>query len=168
MASFHSYVTNYQKLNPIKSHSNHHEITIFLWFFQFVKLIHPGLNIHFPMVFLWFSCGFPIMFPFSYGFPMVFPMVFPLSYGFSMFFPCFSTAPQPALHAVFPPRHRQAPQDAGVHEGGAHAAPREGQGQAVVGRRRGNGCRGPRRRSPGWFMTGWWCTIIESIQNTLW
>ena len=42
---------------------------------------HPAIG-GFPMLFLWFSYGFPMVFQFSYGFPMVFlwfssfPMVF--------------------------------------------------------------------------------------------
>ena len=42
-------------------------------------------------IFLWFSYGFPMVFPlkppFSYGFPMVFPLKPPFSYGFPMVFP---------------------------------------------------------------------------------
>ena len=57
--------------------------------------VYQRVNIHFPMVFLWFSHSFPIktsIFPlFSYGFPMGFPIktsIFPLfSYGFPMVFP---------------------------------------------------------------------------------
>ena len=50
MAIFNSYVSHYQGVNPIKIPWNH----------------------HFPMVFLWFSYGFPMV---SYGFPMVFQRV---------------------------------------------------------------------------------------------
>ena len=46
-------------------------------------------NQHFPMVFLWFSYGFPIFLWFSYGFPMVFRF----SYGFPMVFLWFSDFP---------------------------------------------------------------------------
>ena len=50
--------------------------------------VYQRVNIHFPMVFLWFSHSFPIktsIFPlFSYGFPMVFPLKHPFSYGFPM------------------------------------------------------------------------------------
>ena len=42
------------------------------------------INHHFPMVFPWFSHGFPMFF---HGFPMVFPW---FSHGFPMFFPWFS------------------------------------------------------------------------------
>ena len=52
----------------------------------------PGrVNLHFPMVFLWFSYGFPVFLWFSYGFPVFlwfsygFP-VFRFSYGFPMVF----------------------------------------------------------------------------------
>ena len=44
-------------------------------------------NQHFPMVFPWFSHGFPNVFPFSYGFPIIFPwfshfpMVFPMVFA---------------------------------------------------------------------------------------
>ena len=38
--------------------------------------VYPRVNLHFPMVFLWFSRGFPMEFPifpwFSHGFPMGF------------------------------------------------------------------------------------------------
>ena len=55
------------------------QTSIFLWFSY-------GLhsNLHFPMVFLWFSIQTSIFLWFSYGFPMVFPFKPPFSYGFPM------------------------------------------------------------------------------------
>ena len=55
-----------------------------------------------------FSYGFPMIFPFSYGFPygfpMVFPMIFPFSYGFPMVFLWFSSGfyGDMDLHPWFP------------------------------------------------------------------
>ena len=48
------------------------------------------LNHHFPMVFLWFSCGFPMVFLLNHHFPMVFLWFSPFSYGFPMVFLWFS------------------------------------------------------------------------------
>ena len=59
---FHSYVSHYQRLNPIKTH----QTIIFPWFsYDFPTF--PRVFPCFFMVFLWFS-------HFSQGFPMVFPM----------------------------------------------------------------------------------------------
>ena len=84
MAMFNSYVSHYHRLNPLRSPLNHHKITIFLvvqspfsyGFYQAGSSLHiifnsflyvyQRVNLHFPMVFLWFSYGFPI-------FPWVFP-----------------------------------------------------------------------------------------------
>ena len=66
-----------------------------------LKMVMFHINLYFPMVFPfshgfpifpWFSYCFPMIFPFSHGFPMVFPfsygfpMIFPFSRGFPMVF----------------------------------------------------------------------------------
>ena len=62
--------------------------TISIAIFNSFLYVYRGVNLHFPMVFLWFSYGFPM---FSYGFPMVFlwfSYSFPMfSYGFPMLIP---------------------------------------------------------------------------------
>ena len=64
----------------------------YLWpFFNSFVNVYKRVNLHFPMVFLWFSYGIPMVFPlrpsFSYGFPMGFPLRPSFSYGFPMGFP---------------------------------------------------------------------------------
>ena len=68
MAIFHSYVSHYQGLNPIKSHNT----TMFLGFFPW-----------FSYVFLWFSNGLP---PCSHDFSLVFHHFSRFPHGFPMVF----------------------------------------------------------------------------------
>ena len=46
--------------------------TISMAIFNSFLSVYQRVNLHFPMVFLWFSYGFPMVFLwFSYGFPIV-------------------------------------------------------------------------------------------------
>ena len=78
MAIFHCFLYVHQRVNPLRSPLNHHKNTIFLvvkspfsyGFYQAGSNLHimfnsflyvyQRVNLHFPMVFLWFSYGFPI------------------------------------------------------------------------------------------------------------
>ena len=56
------------------------------------------------MVFLWFSYGFPIKLPFSYGFPMVF-LWFPTALGWEGFSPPPSGIRQAIMHPYLDKLH---------------------------------------------------------------
>ena len=42
-----------------KIHHFSWENPLFLWSFSIAMLVYQRVNLHFPMVFLWFSYGFP-------------------------------------------------------------------------------------------------------------
>ena len=102
MASFHSYVTTYQKVN-------HHSPRVFSWFSSDFLL--------FLWLFLWVSISFYHLEWVNHHFPMDFPMIFPFSYGlsydflhFHMVFLGFSAFPmgfsyQKPLYQRSPPAH---------------------------------------------------------------
>ena len=96
---------------------------VFLWFSHGFPMVFPY---GFPMVLGWFSYGFPMVFPwFSHGFRMVFlwfsygfPMVFGwFSYGFPMVFPWFSDGfPMVFLWFSRPPFKRLNRSPSGEHQ----------------------------------------------------
>ena len=87
---------------------------VFLWCLYDFLWFSYGFPKVFPMVFLWLSYGFPMVSPwFSYGFPMVslwfsygFPMVFFLRFScvYSQHGNALSSSAHPTLHAAPGPR----------------------------------------------------------------
>ena len=54
----------YPLVNIQKTMENHHAIhgkIHYTWWFSIVMLNYQRVNLHFPMVFLWFSYGFPML-----------------------------------------------------------------------------------------------------------
>ena len=98
MTIFNSYVSYFQRLEQIPLFRGTHifinQALLINWklWFSIAILVYQRVNLHFPLVFPHFLYGFPMVFPFSYGFPMFFShftMVFPwFSHGSPMVFPC--------------------------------------------------------------------------------